>query len=143
MERPDETKNVLGYLWASPETRPSAADLMEENDWARQPPPLKETDDWARQISFLRPTHQRALAWYLECNLLGNKLLHDVVQINPRRAGGVPVLAGTRFTVAQTLAELAESTGVSEVADNYDLNPETIREMLNGLSLILMRPFPK
>jgi uncharacterized protein (DUF433 family) len=74
---------------------------------------------------------------------MGYRVLHDVVQIDPRRAGGVPVLMGTRFTVAQTLAELAQTGGVQEVADNYDLDPRTIREMLTGLSLILMRPFAK
>ncbi len=99
--------------------------------------------DWSRSAPRLTYTSQRALEWYFECNLMGYRVLHDVVQIDPRRAGGVPVLMGTRFTVAQTLAELAQTGGVQEVADNYDLDPRTIREMLTGLSLILMRPFAK
>ena len=143
MELTDEKKEVLANLWALPEVRPSAADLMEENDWARQAPTPKAINEWARQVSSLRSTRQRSLEWYLECNLIGNQILQESIEINPRRAGGVPVLAGTRFTVAQTLAELARSSGVSEIAGNYDLDPKAIREMLNGLSLILMRSFAK
>jgi len=117
-------------LWAAPQTRPSAGDEMELNDWARQ-------------VATLRPTSQRALEWYIECNFLGHEKLREVVQINPRRWGGVPVLKGSRFTVSQALAELAQSSAVTELAENYDLNAENIREMLNGLSLILMQPMTK
>jgi uncharacterized protein (DUF433 family) len=143
MELTDEKKHVLSNLWALPEARPSAADLMEENDWARVAPGPNPARDWARRVLSLRPAKRRSLEWYLECNLLGNEILKEHIEINPRRAGGVPVLTGTRFTVAQVLAELARSSGVSEVADNYDLDPKSIEEMLNGLSLILMRSFSK
>jgi uncharacterized protein (DUF433 family) len=70
-------------------------------------------------------------------------MLRGVVQIDPDRHGGVPVLKGTRFTVAQTLAELADSSGVTELAANYNLDAKTIRDTLTGLSLMLMRPFSK
>jgi hypothetical protein len=49
-------------------------------------------------------------------------------------------LKGTGFTVAQALAELADGSGVVELAQRFDLDPETIKEMLNGLSLMLQRP---
>jgi len=74
----------------------------------------------------------------LRSDTKGNKILISAVEVDPRRRGGVPVLRGTRFTVAQTLAELSETSGVAEVADKFDLDPQTIKDMLNGLSLILM-----
>jgi uncharacterized protein (DUF433 family) len=75
--------------------------------------------------------------------LAGQQMLNAAVEINPRRMGGVPVLKGTRLTVAQALGELADSMGVTEVADSLDVEPNLIREMLNGLSLMLTRPFQK
>jgi len=62
------------------------------------------------------------------------------VVVDPDRRGGVPVLTGTGFTVSQTLVELADSSGVVEVADEFDLDADVIRKMLNGLSLLLGKP---
>jgi uncharacterized protein (DUF433 family) len=114
-------------LWAEPEVRPSAGQILDQNDWASQ----------------LKPISNRALEWYFQCNLIGYETLRRVADINPRRRGGVPVLKGTRFTVSQALAELADSSGVSEVAQNFDVDANTIKEMLEGLSLVLMQPLRK
>jgi len=65
------------------------------------------------------------------------------VEIDPQRRGGVPVLKGTRVTVAEALGEVAESCDVREVADNFDLDLENLRCLLNGLSLLFNRPYPK
>jgi uncharacterized protein (DUF433 family) len=115
-------------LWAAPEGRPNTAEMSEKSDWARSAPSFK-------------PSPQRAIEWYFESTLMGYEILRNVVEINPLRRGGVPVLHGTRFTVSQTLAELARSSGVAEVAENYDLDPAAIKSMLDGLSLILMKSF--
>ncbi len=115
-------------LWAAPEVRPSAGQILDQNDWASQLKP---------------PLSNRALEWYFQCNLIGYETLRRVADINPRRRGGVPVLKGTRFTVSQALAELADSSGVSEVAQNFDVDANTIKEMLDGLSLVLMQPLHK
>jgi len=132
-------------FWALPEFRPSAGDLMIKQDWsldALKPKPESPiAEKWAlpSRVSSRSYAHF-ALDWYVQCNLLGYSLLRGVLEINPKRHGGVPVLRGTRFTAAQILAELAENESVSTIADNYDLEPQHINEMLNGLSLILMRP---
>ena len=114
-------------LWAAPEVRPNAGQILDQNDWA----------------SLLKPFGNRALEWYFQCNLLGYETLRKVAEINPRRRGGVPVLKGTRFTISQALAELADSSGVEEVAQNFDIDADAIREMLEGLSLVLMQPLEK
>ena len=85
----------------------------------------------------------RATEWYIECTLAGIATILESVEVDPQRRSGLPVLWGTGFTVSQTLAELADSTGVIEIADNFDLDPGTIRNMLNGLSLMFQRPYSK
>ena len=80
--------------------------------------------------------------WYSECALWGHEALQNSVEIDPARRGGIPVLKGTRFTVGQTLAELADSTGVPEVASQFDLDEDLIRELLYGLALLADKPRP-
>jgi uncharacterized protein (DUF433 family) len=111
-------------LWAAPELR---RNTPEEKNWSTS----------------LRPMSSRALEWYFECNFLGYQTLQRVAEINPRRRGGVPVLRHTRFTLSQILAELANTSGVQEIADNYDLDGAAIKEVLVGLSLILLQPMHK
>jgi uncharacterized protein (DUF433 family) len=64
--------------------------------------------------------------------------LQNSVETDSARRGGIPVLKGTRFTVGQTLAELAESSGVAEIAERCDLNETTIRELLYGLASLAL-----
>ncbi len=114
-------------LWAVPEERLSAGQILDQNEWA----------------SLIKPLSTRALEWYFECNFIGYETLREVAEINPRRRGGVPVLKGTRFTISQALAELADSSGVNEVAQNFDIDANALKEMLEGLSLVLMQPLRK
>lgn len=62
-------------------------------------------------------------------------LLKDCVEVNPQKRGGAPVLKGTRFSVAQLLAEIAEGRGVAEIAADFDLDLELIKKLLEGLAL--------
>jgi len=77
------------------------------------------------------------------CAYFGSEQLKECVEIDPKIRGGVPVLKGTRFTVSETLAELAESDAIDDVADNFDLEQSKIKDLLNGLSLLLNCPFPR
>lgn len=70
-------------------------------------------------------------------------LLNGAVEIDSERRGGVPVLYGTRFPVAQVLGELADNVTVTGLARDYSLNAETIRSFLRGLAIHLDRPFIK
>lgn len=66
---------------------------------------------------------------------LSNKLAEmKSLEIDPDRRGGVPCLPGTRFTVAQVLAELADGDSVSELVDNLDLDEKSIKDFLNELA---------
>jgi uncharacterized protein (DUF433 family) len=63
--------------------------------------------------------------------------LKDCVEVNTQKRLGAPILKGTRFTVSQLLAELAEGRSVVEIADDFDLSQDTIRKLLDGLALCL------
>jgi uncharacterized protein (DUF433 family) len=102
------------------------------------------SSDWTKRLG---PSHgghaKRAEEWYVQCVYYGLISLHQCVEIDPHRRGGAPVLKGTRVTVAEALGELAESRGIGEVADNFDLDSEDLKCLLNGLSLLVNRPYPK
>jgi uncharacterized protein (DUF433 family) len=99
--------------------------------------------NWAYEGLTISGIKTRATEWYIECTLAGIETLSESVEVDPQRRSGLPVLWGTGFTVSQALAELAESAGVVEVAGNFDLDQGTIRNMLNGLSLMFQRPYTK
>ncbi len=105
-----------------------------------------QDDQWAKKAKGLvsgRHNRVKAQEWYIECSLQGNEILKECIEINPHKRAGMPVLFGTRFTAAQILAELADSAGPSEVADDFDLDESKIKSFLRGLSLIFGRPYGK
>jgi uncharacterized protein (DUF433 family) len=118
-------------------------------DWSLKPdvpaPPERlmalHGSDWAR-TSGLKAL-SAATEWYIQSQLYGLVKLRGIVEVDPERRGGVPVLRGTRFPVAQVLAELAETEGAEEVAENFDLEARAIRDLLNAFSLLLHRPYGK
>jgi len=56
------------------------------------------------------------------------------VTSDPQIRGGEPVIAGTRFPVAQLLAELAEGRPLWDIADDYDLDLGTAKAVLRELA---------
>ena len=70
-------------------------------------------------------------------------MLRDCTEVNPEKRGGVPVLKGTRFTLAQLLAEIAEGRNVQELSEDFELDLETIKQFLEGLSICFDHSFYK
>src|SRR5579864_8596252 len=101
------------------------------------------SSNWTKGFTSPYRQTKRAEEWYVQCVYYGVVSLHQCVEVDPHRRGGVPVLKGTRVTVAEVLGELAESCGVREVAENFDLDSENLKCLLNGLSLLVNRPYPK
>ena len=66
-------------------------------------------------------------------------LLLDSVEVNPRKRHGTPVLKGTRFKVAQVLAQFAAGDSLDDLVNDLDLDRETIVKFLRGLSIVLDR----
>ena len=79
-------------------------------------------------------------AWLGQRARLAAVMLRGCAEYNPQKCGGVPVLRGTRFTLAQFLAELADGRNVFEISEDFDIDAETAVEFLRGLSIYLDRP---
>jgi uncharacterized protein (DUF433 family) len=69
-------------------------------------------------------------------------VLRDCVEVSPAKRGGVPVLRGTRFTIAQVFAEVAAGRSLAEIATDFDLDVELMKKLLESLSIQLDRPPP-
>lgn len=55
------------------------------------------------------------------------------------RRGGLPCLRGTRFTISQVLAELADGCCIAELAEDFDLDVDMIEAALRELALTYER----
>lgn len=65
------------------------------------------------------------------------------VEIDPNRLSGQPVLAGTRVSAAQILAELAENHTPEQIAKDLDIKPDLIQNLLTDLANILKKEEPE
>ncbi len=65
--------------------------------------------------------------------------LGECVEWNPNKVGGVPVLKGTRISVAQILAEIGEGQSAEEVADDFELDVNLVKKLVQGLAVCLDR----
>ena len=78
--------------------------------------------------------------WVAERMRYATLTLWHHVEMDPEKRAGVPVLRGTRFTVAQLLAELAEDRKISEIASAFRLDKDQIQQVLESLAICLDRP---
>jgi uncharacterized protein (DUF433 family) len=70
----------------------------------------------------------------------GKLLLRECIECDPDLRSGVPVLRGTRFTVAHILGELAEGRSLAEIAKAFRLDAEQLRKLLESLAILVDRP---
>ena len=81
--------------------------------------------------------HEPSPNWELLTERLRQALmqLRATVDASPNRMGGALVLKGTRFKVSQLLAELADSDAVDELADEFEIDAEQIRDVLHAIAV--------
>jgi len=89
----------------------------------------------------LRRVSLRNQEWIAERLRHAVVMLKESVDVDPEKRGGVPVLKGTRVTLAQILAELAENATLGEIAGDLDLDFELMQKLLRGMAIHLDRPF--
>jgi uncharacterized protein (DUF433 family) len=53
-----------------------------------------------------------------------------LVEINPRKLSGVPVLKGTRMQADSIVQNYQSGSPVEEIAENFDIPEESIRDLL-------------
>jgi len=106
-------------------------------------PERKERRDWLVQTDF------RPIRWLSGEEQIGEQLrqaslaLRTCVEISVKKLGGVPVLKGTRFSVAQVLSQIADGDSVQELAENFELDRQQVSTLLHALAAYLDRPFFK
>ena len=61
------------------------------------------------------------------------------IRKDPDIMGGKPCLAGTRFPVAQVLRELAEGRSVDQLAADFDLDLDLLRDFMKELASMFER----
>jgi len=69
------------------------------------------------------------------------QMLKRVLEIDPQKSSGIPVLKGTRFKAAQVLGEIADGSSVAKLCREYNLDREMVIEFLRGIAIHLDRPF--
>jgi len=53
-----------------------------------------------------------------------------IVEVNPLKVSGVPILKGTRVQADSIVENYEGGSPVEEIADNFDIPEQTIRELL-------------
>ncbi|GEM_PF-4567732 len=108
---------------------PTATDLSEAGTTPGNPATLPE------HAAALSPEERLA-----ERARWAASVLRDCVEADGNKRGGIPVLKGTRFTVAQVFAELGDGRNVAEIAADFDVELDTLKALLQGFATHLDRP---
>lgn len=104
----------------------------------RQPDEWPYLDDSPRNISY----HMDE-AWVAERARFAILLLRECVELNPRKHGGVPVLRGTRFPISHVFAELSDGLSIGQLAADFELDRDMLKNLLMAISIHLDQPFAK
>lgn len=81
--------------------------------------------------------------WLEWTRLVSRLMLQKCIAVDSNIRSGVPVLRGTRISISQIFGELATADCIFELADEYDIDPKSITEMLEGMAIQFDRPFLK
>jgi uncharacterized protein (DUF433 family) len=53
-----------------------------------------------------------------------------IVEVNPRKVSGVPILKGTRVQADAIVENIEDGSPIEEIAENFAIPESTIREIL-------------
>lgn len=84
-----------------------------------------------------------AAQWLMQRVDFASSELSDCIERNPLKLNGVPVVKGSRISVAQIFAEMAEGMSADEVADDFSLDPALVKRLVSGFSVCLDQPFSR
>lgn len=62
--------------------------------------------------------------------------LFEYIEIDRDKCSGVPMLKGTRFPIARILAEMTECVDYKEVAEDYNLESEDVKNALGEIAIM-------
>jgi len=84
-----------------------------------------------------------AVQWLVQRVEFASSELSDCIERNPQKVNCVPVVKGSRISVAQIFAELAEGMSADEVAEDFSLDPALVKRLVSGLSVCLDQPLSR
>jgi uncharacterized protein (DUF433 family) len=131
---PNETRLRPHRPAVQPDAKEKAISLVTSRTFGSREPGLL---DMRRRASMLGGVLDARLAARLR---RAASAVVRTVDVDTDRAGGVAVLKGTRFAVAQLMAQIAEGDSVDDLVEQFDLDRESIRTFLLALSDFLARP---
>ena len=79
--------------------------------------------------------------WLVERAKYALLVIQDCVEVNPNKRGGVPVLRGTRFTVAQLFAEISEGRSLGDIAEDFEIDLVIMKKVMESFAIHFDRPF--
>jgi uncharacterized protein (DUF433 family) len=80
--------------------------------------------------------------WAAERVRYATLVLRECVEVDPDKRGGIPVIRGTRLTVAEIIAELAEGKTIREISTRRTVEEDKLRKVLESLAIYMDRsPF--
>jgi uncharacterized protein (DUF433 family) len=99
--------------------------------------------NWGRLLSEVIDRRLATQQWIAACVTEGVRSLDEAIDVDPEIHGGAAVLKGTRFPVAQILAELTETGAITELSEEFDLDPHKVRTLFEAMSLIFQQSLRK
>jgi len=69
--------------------------------------------------------------------------LRESVDWDAETWGGILVIRGTRLPVARVFAEIGDDLKLSEIADDLDLDRDSLVKLFEGLAILFERPVRK
>lgn len=100
----------------------------------------KRPKEWIGTGPLFSAERKSASEWLGEKSRQALLAMQDYVEADSTKLGGVAVLRGTRFSITQLLAEIADSDLMVDIADDFDLMENDLRGFLHALAVYLNRP---
>ncbi len=78
--------------------------------------------------------------WMTNRLRLSAQQLREVVTIDPDIRGGVPVLSGTRISIAQIFIEISEGESIVEMSNEYGIGISVLKALFEGMATHFDQP---
>jgi uncharacterized protein (DUF433 family) len=143
-EAPDWTSRLVTYLKQPDVIFPVPPDTQIPLN--RLPISQRKQED--RQES--RSSYLKKTIWYDVRKIAFSERLYkaiakldESVESKPRVLAGTLVLRGTRFSVAQLFGELAEGESIDTIADDFELDRDSLSALLHAMAVCFDSRTPK
>lgn len=123
-----------------PKSRKQVDWINRSQNWAEMIEQAPESDDWMPSVNLVPVRHLSKSGWLADRLRVGMRLLEDSIEFDPDKCGGIPLLRGTRVSIAQVFGEIADDVSLSELADDLDLDRVALEQVFRAFSIYLERP---